>query len=41
MFDGIALHQRLARFVNLKDRVNEQVATEYLWASLQTQHVVA
>jgi hypothetical protein len=41
MFKGIALRQRLARFVNFKDGAKEEVATEYLWASLQTHRVVA
>jgi hypothetical protein len=41
MFEDIALPRCLARFVAFKGWVRHQVATEYLWASLQVHHVMA
>jgi hypothetical protein len=41
MFEDIVLHRCLARFVVFKGWVNHQIATEYLWATLQAHHVMA
>jgi hypothetical protein len=40
MFDDIAVDRCLASFVDFKNELKEQAATEYLWASLDAHRVM-